>query len=89
MSSSSPSLVSIRTLSDLWQYFKCLLTDSRYFLTLAALVVLGDAVLTQLIIRFVPCTNPMLLCNAHSAYQRSVQTLKSTGRRICSSWSST
>ncbi|TFY65484.1 hypothetical protein EVJ58_g1958 [Rhodofomes roseus] len=33
-----------------------LLTDPRYFYVLAALVVAGDAVLTQLIIRFVPYT---------------------------------
>jgi len=33
-----------------------LLTDPRYFYALAALVILGDAVLTQLIIRFVPYT---------------------------------
>lgn len=55
MSSSCPRLVSIRSPKDFWQYCICLLTDSRYFLILAAYVVLGDAVLTQLIIRFVPC----------------------------------
>ncbi|KAF8308878.1 mannosyltransferase [Clavulina sp. PMI_390] len=33
-----------------------LLTDKRYFWTLAALVLLGDAVLTQLVIRFVSYT---------------------------------
>ncbi|GJE95191.1 glycosyltransferase family 58 protein [Phanerochaete sordida] len=56
MSSSCLSLASIRSPSDFVQYCRCLLTDPRYFLTLACLVVLGDAALTQLIIRFVPYT---------------------------------
>lgn len=54
---SSPRLTSLRSPKDLWRYAICLLTDSRYFLTLAVYVILGDALLTQLIIRFVPCTN--------------------------------
>jgi alpha-1,3-mannosyltransferase len=32
-----------------------LLTDPRYFVALAGLVIIGDAILTQLIIRFIPC----------------------------------
>ncbi|KAI0636819.1 mannosyltransferase [Trametes polyzona] len=39
-----------------WSLALRLLTDPRYFTALAALVILGDAVLTQLIIRFVPYT---------------------------------
>ncbi|EKM55481.1 glycosyltransferase family 58 protein [Phanerochaete carnosa HHB-10118-sp] len=54
--SSLPSLTTVQSPGDLFQYFRCLLTDPRYFLTLAVLVVLGDTVLTQLIIRFVPYT---------------------------------
>jgi hypothetical protein len=34
---------------------KALLFDPKYFGHLAGLVILGDVVLTQLIIRFVPC----------------------------------
>lgn len=55
MSSPPPRLIAIRSFGDLIQYINALLTDPRYFATLAALVILGDAVLTQLIIRFVPC----------------------------------
>ena len=36
---------------------KRLLIDRRYFAALAFLVLVGDAVLTQLIIRFIPCTS--------------------------------
>jgi len=32
-----------------------LLTDPTYFPALACLVIAGDAILTQLIVRFVPC----------------------------------
>lgn len=49
------SLFQIRSFADLIRYLTSLLTDVRYFTTLAILIVLGDAVLTQLIIRFVPC----------------------------------
>ncbi|KAI0673069.1 mannosyltransferase [Trametes maxima] len=45
-----------RLVRSLWTLSVHLLTDPRYFTTLAALVVLGDAVLTQLIIRFVSYT---------------------------------
>lgn len=37
------------------QAAQLLLTHPRYFWLLASLVVAGDAILTQLIIRFVPC----------------------------------
>lgn len=50
MSSSWP-----RPVLFLQRYATLLLTDSRYFTILALLVVFGDAVLTQLIIRFIPC----------------------------------
>ncbi|PCH38119.1 glycosyltransferase family 58 protein [Wolfiporia cocos MD-104 SS10] len=43
-------------LGRLYQLVRSLLTDPRYFYVLATLVVAGDAVLTQLIIRFVPYT---------------------------------
>ncbi|CAL1704948.1 unnamed protein product [Somion occarium] len=55
-SPSSPRLLSIRFFNDLLTYVKLLLTDSRYFSTLAFFILLGDAVLTQLIIRYVPYT---------------------------------
>ncbi|KAI0082755.1 mannosyltransferase [Panus rudis PR-1116 ss-1] len=51
-----PRLLSIRTPFDLIQYATLILTDRRYFPALAALVILGDAFLTQLIIRYVPYT---------------------------------
>ena len=35
---------------------RLVLTDPRYFWLVAALVVIGDACLTALIVRFVPCT---------------------------------
>ena len=38
-----------------YDYIHSLLFDGRYFWALAGLVVLGDAVLTQLVIKFVPC----------------------------------
>ncbi|TBU65668.1 glycosyltransferase family 58 protein [Dichomitus squalens] len=41
---------------SLWNLAYNLLTDPRYFGTLATLVIVGDAVLTQLIVRFVPYT---------------------------------
>ncbi|KIP08176.1 glycosyltransferase family 58 protein [Phlebiopsis gigantea 11061_1 CR5-6] len=56
MSSSGPRLTSIRSLDGFCQYCLCLLTDPRYFLTLVAYIIVGDAVLTQLIIRFIPYT---------------------------------
>lgn len=34
---------------------RALLTDRTYFWYTAALVIIGDAILTQLIIRFIPC----------------------------------
>ena len=42
-------------LHSLWSFVSRLLTDSSYFLLLAALVIAGDVVLTQLIVRFIPC----------------------------------
>ncbi|KAI0709420.1 glycosyltransferase family 58 protein [Earliella scabrosa] len=45
-----------RPLQSLWTFALNLLTNPQYFRVLAALVILGDAVLTQLIIRFVPYT---------------------------------
>ncbi|KAL1944589.1 hypothetical protein VTO73DRAFT_3019 [Trametes versicolor] len=45
-----------RLANSLWLFALRLLVDPQYFITLAALVVLGDAFLTQLIIRFVPYT---------------------------------
>ncbi|KAK7693659.1 hypothetical protein QCA50_003228 [Cerrena zonata] len=57
MSSPQPlRLVSIRSPQDVFSYIRLLLTDARYFTTLATLVILGDAFLTQLIIRFVSYT---------------------------------
>ncbi|KAI0831468.1 mannosyltransferase [Trametes gibbosa] len=45
-----------RLVHSLWSLTTHLLNDPRYFTTLAALVILGDAILTQLIIRFIPYT---------------------------------
>ncbi|THH29639.1 hypothetical protein EUX98_g4553 [Antrodiella citrinella] len=53
---SDPRLLGIRSYDDVVKYLKALLTDSRYFNTLAVLVILGDVVLTQLIIRFIAYT---------------------------------
>ncbi|KAI0362274.1 mannosyltransferase [Trametes cingulata] len=50
----SPTL--IRLAHSLWTLALRLLIDPSYFTALATLVVLGDAALTQLIIRFVPYT---------------------------------
>lgn len=44
-----------------WTLGLNLLTDPRYLNVLAGLVILGDAVLIQLIIRFVPCQRVHLL----------------------------
>lgn len=52
---SDPRLLGIRSFDDIVKYVKALLTDPHYFSILAALVILGDAVLTQLIIRLVSC----------------------------------
>jgi alpha-1,3-mannosyltransferase len=41
------------------KYVHALLFDHAHFPVLAALVILGDAVLTQLIIHFVPCTSTL------------------------------
>ena len=41
--------------SALLRWLKILLTDRKYYWFLAALVLAGDGLLTQLIIRFVPC----------------------------------
>ena len=49
------SATSTTPLINLARLTKSLLTDPAYFWILASLVVLGDAVLTQLIIRFVSC----------------------------------
>lgn len=56
MSSPKPfGLLSIHSTKDVFTYIQLLLTDARYFITLSALVILGDVFLTQLIIRFVSC----------------------------------
>ncbi|KAH7889470.1 glycosyltransferase family 58 protein [Phlebopus sp. FC_14] len=56
MSGSSYFTVSIGVLAPGCQFARSLLFDTRYFPFVAGLVVLGDAVLTQLIIRFIPYT---------------------------------
>lgn len=43
------------SISGLVAFVRRLLTDPRYFWLLAALIIAGDAVLTELIIRVVPC----------------------------------
>lgn len=37
---------------------RLVLTDPRYFWLVAGLVIAGDAALTALIVRFVPCKSP-------------------------------
>lgn len=49
------SLLSIRSFHDLFQYAITVLNDPRYFVPLAGIVLVGDALLTWLIISFVPC----------------------------------
>jgi len=49
------STTSTTALINLARLTRLLLTDPAYFWILASLVVLGDAILTQLIIRFVSC----------------------------------
>jgi hypothetical protein len=41
--------------SFMFRYVRLLLTDPKYFWILASLVILGDAVLTEAIILFIPC----------------------------------
>jgi hypothetical protein len=41
--------------SLIFKYVRLLLFDEQYFWITASLVILGDAILTQLIMRFVPC----------------------------------
>ena len=45
------------TLSSIVYSLKRLLFEPKLFWTFATLVIVADAILTQLIIRFVPCTN--------------------------------
>ncbi|TDL27387.1 glycosyltransferase family 58 protein [Rickenella mellea] len=42
--------------TTLFKWLRLILTDPAYFSTLAFLIIVGDAILTQLIIRFVPYT---------------------------------
>ena len=55
-----PSLLSIRSFHDLFQYAIAVFNDPRYFLLLAGIVLVGDALLTWLIISFVPCKSCVL-----------------------------
>jgi hypothetical protein len=63
-----PSLLAIRSQKDILNYAKALLTDTRYLTLLALLIVVGDAVLTQLIIRFVRCKSPRSLSKHFTAH---------------------
>lgn len=65
---SSPRLLGIRSYNDAVAYATALLTNPQYFTTLAALVILGDAVLTQLIIRFASCT-----CSQYVLYSQMLR----------------
>ena len=84
---SDPHLLSIRSPSDVFNYVKALLTNPRYFTTLAALVILGDVVLTQLVIRFIACTCTLRWLRGSKLTTCSLQTLRLTGRRTYTSWS--
>jgi hypothetical protein len=58
-----------------------LLTDPKYFWTFASLIIIGDAVITELIIHFVPCQRLVLLSFEANPNMNS-QTRKSTGKLI-------
>lgn len=48
----------VSIVNKLYTYACRLLTDPKLFWILASLVVLGDAILTELIIKFIPCQSP-------------------------------
>lgn len=50
------------SLNTLTRPLRRLLTDPAYFWLLASLVIIADALLTSLIIRFVPCQS-LILCS--------------------------
>jgi hypothetical protein len=60
---------------------QALLFDPRYFWTLASLVILADAFLTGLIIRYVHCQSTSMLFDCWLTDTLRVQTLKLIGRR--------
>jgi hypothetical protein len=67
------------SLSHLQRLLRALLTDQAYFWPLACLVIAADAVLTQIIIRFVSCQklfNDMLFVTELD----TAQTQKLTGK---------
>ena len=49
--------LSSTTLSSIIRFLKRLFFDPKLFWTFATLVIIADVLLTQLIIRFIPCTN--------------------------------
>lgn len=69
-------------LSSTATFVRRLLTDPDYYWALAALVIVGDAVLTQLIVRFVPC-EISARDGLRSRGLTCLQTRRSTGRRTC------
>lgn len=79
---SDPSILRIHSFRDIILYISALLTDARYFVVLATLVILGDAALTQLIIRFVPCQHQNAYSWGNRQLNRVSQTRKSIGRLI-------
>ncbi len=54
------------TVNHVVHFFERLFFNPKYFWTLATLVIVGDVVLTQFIIRFVQCMNDVTTCNAVS-----------------------
>lgn len=55
MSNPSQAVSSSGLFRPLYEFLRSLLSDKRYFWQLCGVVILGDALLTQLIIRFIPC----------------------------------
>lgn len=71
-------------LSFLTLWAKRLLFDPKYANVLALLILLGDGVLTELIIAFVPCVFFSLVLLVHFSDLLFLwKTLRSTGRRTC------
>lgn len=55
MVSNPPQSLSGHLLRWSYEFLRSLLLDKRYFWALSGIVILGDALLTQLIIHFIPC----------------------------------
>lgn len=82
--SPSPAIMSTATLWRLQKLGQLLLFDPSYYWYTAVLVLLGDTLLTQLIIRFVQCQTRCFACDSQDMEMNMFsQTQRSTGRLIC------